>query len=491
MHRNQNSFESTPQTVHSSNLSSVMEPNPVIRRLDEHFADLEQGNDAMQQLMEEGVYVPNERTPDKMTSADVASQAGSERDAVQHESDKEDKSVKHVLMQAEEKEDAGSGHGDKIDQQAAAEEVRIDGAKDGGALVRRRSKSREHSRKISDSDAASIIQRNWVNQNYKKKNSKKHADVDKDNVSIKSFRSLERRGEVVDLNLPEDQLLYAHLTRASYVFESPMEKFLQSTSEDVKITAANEDLDLKEPWIPPSIEFAKNNAGRVHPRMLTQGHGQYPILGTSTGRHCVYKGWGEQCDLFHEGSFSSFGVYGPGITNYFKFIKFCFWTFVSLSVLYMPAFLFAVNGDGGLNELAATTLGNVVPYNHTDYTYVPECPRSALLLCEIKMENVGLMWELLDLLACVVVLVGFVWLRFFEKAETAHLNRCGVSPADYTVLVSNLPPSCTEADLRVYFAVLMNEAVSDIVFIYDDEDDIETFKRRGALVKKRYHLTQV
>ena len=40
-----------------------------------------------------------------------------------------------------------------------------------------------------------------------------------------------------------------------------------------------------------------------------------------TGRHCSLGGFGEQCDLWKEGQVSEFAIYGPGVTNYFKFLK--------------------------------------------------------------------------------------------------------------------------------------------------------------------------
>ena len=38
-------------------------------------------------------------------------------------------------------------------------------------------------------------------------------------------------------------------------------------------------------------------------------------------------GCGEQLDLWDEGQVSEFGQFGPGITNYFKFLKWCAWLF--------------------------------------------------------------------------------------------------------------------------------------------------------------------
>lgn len=470
MHNRQTSVESTPQTVKSSNLSSLPEATPAIHRARDRFVDMDDAELAAHHLPD--CASVEERTPDPNSPIPATNDDSTSDSRIP-------KNAHHI-----------TGQKLAMDEEKEGSEVEAAPMQDQPAETHH---SPRHSRNYSDDDAATLIQRNWVNQNYKRKSAKVEIEREKDNLSVISYKTLVKIDEEAqDINLPEDdQLLYAHLTRASYVFESPMEKFLQSPSEDVHISPSNEDLDLKEPWIAPSIEFAKITASHLHPRHVTQDKSQYNIVKTSTGRHCVYKGWGEQCDLFHEGSFSSFGQFGAGITNYFKFIKFCFWIFVTLSVLYTPNLIFSVNGNGGLSEFGSTTLGNVAPYNNTEYTYIPECSRDGAWTCKVEMENVGLMWETMDIVGCIIVLVGFVWLRFFEKAEAAHLNRFHVTPSDYTVLVSNLPPSCTEADLRVYFARLMNEAVTEIVFIYDDEDDIAISKRRGDLVKRRYHLTQV
>ena len=448
MHKHQLSFESTPHTVKSSNLSSVLDPNPVVLSTHDQYVDMndgdqiELGNSRMNMNIAEKSFFDEEKS-DIPVDADVNAPKISEETA------------------------------SPIDENDCPMKS-------------------NHSRMYSESDAASVIQRNWINKKWEKKQSqKKDVNDIRDDVSIASFKSnLQGNSETVNLNLPDDQLLYANLTRLSYVFESPMEKFLQSSSEDVHISASNEDLDLKEPWVAPSIEFSKNAASYTHPRRLGPDRLRYSLMKSSTGRHCVYKGCGEQCDLFHEGSFSFFGQFGAGITNYFKFIKWCFWVFVTLSVCNIPALIFSIHGDGGLRNLGKLTLGNVVPYNNTQYTYIPDCKENAAWSCRIEMENVGVVWEAMDLTGCIVVLIGFLWLRFFEKAEASYLNRMTVSPADYSVLVSNLPPGCKESDLRVYFAKLINQAVTDIVFVYDDEEDIELFKKRGRMVKRRYHITQ-
>jgi hypothetical protein len=91
-------------------------------------------------------------------------------------------------------------------------------------------------------------------------------------------------------------------------------------------------------------------------------------------------GFGEQCDLWEEKQVSELGRYGPGdpccarivssppsigITNYFKFIKWCFWAFVILVVLNLPALVLNTFGRGDqqsvrLNSLSQTMVRPVL-----------------------------------------------------------------------------------------------------------------------------------
>lgn len=48
-------------------------------------------------------------------------------------------------------------------------------------------------------------------------------------------------------------------------------------------------------------------------------------------------GCGEQLDLWEEGQVSEFGIYGAGITNYFKYLKFLYWLFFALSLVALPS----------------------------------------------------------------------------------------------------------------------------------------------------------
>ena len=129
--------------------------------------------------------------------------------------------------------------------------------------------------------------------------------------------------------------------------------------------------------------------------------------------------------------------------------------------------------------------------NGTDYVLMPSCEDSRGTDCKIHVYDLSMMWSTIDLIATVFVLIAFVWLRLFEQREIVTIERNLVSPADFTVLVSNLPGDCSEISLRAHFAQLLTETIEEIIFIEDNALDIAMFKMRGDLVKKRYKLTQV
>jgi hypothetical protein len=67
-----------------------------------------------------------------------------------------------------------------------------------------------------------------------------------------------------------------------------------------------------------------------------------------------------------------------GITNYFKFLKWCFWVFVILSVLCFPTLILNTFGrgdeqGGSLNDLSVTMVGNLGDANGTQTVHYPGC----------------------------------------------------------------------------------------------------------------------
>jgi hypothetical protein len=129
--------------------------------------------------------------------------------------------------------------------------------------------------------------------------------------------------------------------------------------------------------------------------------------------------------------------------------------------------------------------------NGTAYTMIPSCEQSRGTDCRIYLDDLAMVWSTIDLMATFFVCIAFVWLRLFEQREIVTIERDQVSPADYTVLVSNLPADCSEMSLRAHFAQLLVETIEEIIFVEDNALDIAMFEMRGDLVKKRYKLTQV
>lgn len=85
---------------------------------------------------------------------------------------------------------------------------------------------------------------------------------------------------------------------------------------------------------------------------------------TTTGRHCCLGGLGEQFDLWQEGQVSEFSTYGPGVTNYFKFMKWCFWLFVTLTIIALPALVLNTSGsfEGTIKQTYFTIFSPFNPY---------------------------------------------------------------------------------------------------------------------------------
>jgi hypothetical protein len=223
-------------------------------------------------------------------------------------------------------------------------------------------------------------------------------------------------------------------------------------------------------------------------------------MGTTTGRHCTMGYCGEQCDLWQEGQVSEFGKYGPGISNYFKFIKWCFWTFVILSALQAAPLAFNTYGEehyidgSSIDYLFVTTVGNL---GDTNTSYVLKLPGCETLsydgnpVCEIGKRKVANVYSVLNVISAVVVLAGFLWLRIFEKKEERTLDKNTVGAADYTVEVSGLPKHCNEMELRAHFARVTGHTVADVCIAYDSEKEIELFKERGDLLRKRVRCVQM
>lgn len=268
--------------------------------------------------------------------------------------------------------------------------------------------------------------------------------------------------------------------------------------DDLDDSTAVQNTILEEEFIPPSLEYAMLYADFNHPRIGGLGGKLMPWLRTSTGRHCVSGSWGEQCDMFEERQVSELGRYGPGITNYFKFLKWSFWIFVFLSAMWFPVLVLNTFGAGEnqsaqLNDLAQTMVGNLGDTNRTKTLHLPGCTGSVRGQdCELDKEVVAQYYAFTDLIAVIVVIIGYLWLRYFEVKEAKLLDKNSLSAANYTIAVKGFDTSqeVTESDLKKHFKTVTGQDVAAVFIAYDNEREIELYKKRGDLMMARLRCTR-
>jgi len=189
---------------------------------------------------------------------------------------------------------------------------------------------------------------------------------------------------------------------------------------------------LDEPWKEPDPEKAGQFADYMHPRKGGKGGTKFSFCGTTTGRHCCKGSLGEQFDIFGEGQVSEFSIYGSGVTNYFKFIKWGFWLMLMVTAVSFPVLVVNVEGPNksnkGLHELARTTAGNLKSsYNDDVSLPIPLCPGYGLdgstLDCRLDSSRLPLFYMIIDIAIVGIALVAFLWLRRFEKIEERILEK--------------------------------------------------------------------
>ena len=259
-------------------------------------------------------------------------------------------------------------------------------------------------------------------------------------------------------------------------------------------------LDTSLPWKKPSASKAISNAEKYHPRLGYRGNFyKFDWLDTTTGRHCMLGGPGEQCDMWGEGTVSQFSKYGPGITNYFKFVKWLFWVFVALSIMQAVPIAFNTYGEEEITDgtsidyIFATTAGNLGDSNRTFAIKLPGCGSGAYQErdCEVSKEDVAILYSSVSVFTAAVVLAAFLWLRVFELREVIVLDKNTVSASDFTITVSNLPKSFKPSELKHHFTKLTNYHVIDVRIAEDNEEDILLFFKRGELFRKRKHVIEL
>ena len=256
----------------------------------------------------------------------------------------------------------------------------------------------------------------------------------------------------------------------------------------------HDDNELNVEWRRPSYRYAKRLDISSRPNRDGKPLDWRRI---TLGRHCTMTGCGEQLDLFDEGTTSELSQFGSGITNYFKFLKWCCWVMVVLSILHLPILIINLMG-GSLqyeaNNAASTTFGNLGGADEVFVIRLPFCEVGNFVSedsCLISKDRlaVGIAW--LDTVSTIFVICAWLWLRRFQAIETLSLDRSTVSASDYTLCVRGIPPDAKEDDLMEHFQrIAGGEPVADVHLAYANSKEISLYFHRGKLMKKRYDVVQ-
>lgn len=290
---------------------------------------------------------------------------------------------------------------------------------------------------------------------------------------------------------------------------------------------------LDVPWTPPDLTKAKRYADYVQPRRDLGRGGRVPFTWskTTTGRHCCLGGLGEQLDLWEEGQASEFAVYGPGVTNYFKFMKWGVGLMAALTIIALPELVLNVSGDystnNGLQALAKTTLGNLgsIVANQSLEIRLPGCAGYGFaggVDCSLDTSSLALLYSCLDIAASATIFIAFLWLFIFERYEQRKLEEAtsefvgassfpsltsfvfvlflAVRASMYTIEVSHLPSDATEDEVASFFENMLvsggtyttkKQRVVSVSLAFDNIEEIETCKKRGDLIRNKARLVHV
>jgi len=281
---------------------------------------------------------------------------------------------------------------------------------------------------------------------------------------------------------------------------------------------------LDVPWEKPKAEAAVKYMDYVQPRRGGKGGSLFDFQKTSTGRFCFLGGLGEQLDLWEEGQVSEFGIYGPGITNYFKFLKFLFWLLTILTVISMPLLVLNVYGPysstAGLSQLSLTTVGHLTPANSNSSVsvHIPGCTDYGLyeLQCTLNSGSLAQFYSITDIIICCTILIAYFWLKYFENVEEKSLDSNTVNASMFTIMVSGLPVDVTEEEVIEHFNSLiktsyhrqsvtilgssnMDYSIAAVSFAFNNVEEIDECINRGDIIRAkirlvhehRYHITKL
>ena len=292
---------------------------------------------------------------------------------------------------------------------------------------------------------------------------------------------------------------------------------------------------MHTPWAGPDWEKARQHADYTNPRRGGKGGKPFSFFKTTTGRYCCLSGCGEQCDIFREGQTSEFGIFGSGVSSYFKFLKWLIGLFALLTIFSLP--LVTINYFGRAYDLSETrdwrdlarpSLGNLLPamvVNTSDPSIsmgvkesyiinsttivvisVPLCIPTEQYLsffegpdpdldCVLGKDTVATYYMWMDIIICCAVFIAYLWLKYFEDAANRKMEAFTVYASMYTVQMKNLGDSCNEQDIKTYIQKLIGtqpkHKVASVNIAFDNLSEIRNCTLRGDLVREKITKTSV
>ena len=198
---------------------------------------------------------------------------------------------------------------------------------------------------------------------------------------------------------------------------------------------------IQQPWTPPDWKQAEKFANFNQPRKGGNGGTRFELLNTTSGRHCYIDGCGEQFDVWAEGKVSEFSIYGSGVTNYFKFIKWMGWVLLLCSLITLPELVLNIYGPNvsnkGLRDIAQTTIGNLASGLDSSSgslsIHIPGCYDTQVynINCDLSKANLSAFFSKLDICVGIFFFLSFLWLRKFEKEESNVVDSTTGKTAEY------------------------------------------------------------
>lgn len=241
------------------------------------------------------------------------------------------------------------------------------------------------------------------------------------------------------------------------------------------------------------VDVAQDVAQHTHPRWMTQGvFRPFPVASTPTGRHCYQ--WADECFLCSvcgdSRSSSVLAEFGPGISAYFKYIKWLTWVFVILSILHTPSMVLNALGPGSSLSTAvgdigvhSLTLGNLGDSRNVTQIFIPGTTCGAEQ-CSMTKAQAAVLYAMLDVIGVVMLLIAYGWLRVFEAREQPFVDKDYITVDDYAIQVRPLPSTADDISLGRHFEKVTGHRVVEVNVARDEGRLVRLAETRGKLVRQ-------